>query len=234
MDKECSLNDYLRLYNSGVSVFDLKKEKLLTNKEYVAYLTKNYANPVKLVSYVKSFKIIPYDPPIFYFYEKHKLFWMIPLETIKGEIVGFILRGFIEKAYRTIVFSEFSLPYGLGKFANFTSNTPVVLTEGTRDCMFVQSAIYPYSLSINMAKISLDLVEILSKFTKNFIYVGDTDPTGINTSKSNCDLLRSKGCYVLIPKLLHVKDLGDLFTSSESIKLLNSKILNNAISELTY
>ena len=188
--EDCNLADYIRLYNSGVSIFDLKKEKLLTNKEYVAYISKDYANPIKLVSYKQSFSIIPYDPAMFHFYKNHDLFWMIPLETIEGLIIGFIFRSFFDKAYRTISFSEFSIPYGLGNFGNFNINDPIILIEGTRDCIFSQKIIYPYSLSINMAKISLDLIAILTKFSNKFIYIPDTDPTGFETSKHNQNLFK--------------------------------------------
>lgn len=56
MDKDCSLQDYINLFDTGVSVADLAPDKLLTNKEYIAFKTKAIGAPIKLVSYKKSFK----------------------------------------------------------------------------------------------------------------------------------------------------------------------------------
>lgn len=220
----CCLSDYITLYNSGISVFDLNQEKLKDNKEYIAYRTKTKGNPIKLVSYKKSFKLIPYDVGIFSFYNASNLFWAIPLELMDNSIRGFILRSFKDKLYRTINFTDFSLPYGFPDFDNSfdpIKNT-IVLTEGTRDAMFIKSHITPYCLSINMARLGVDLINILDKFANRFLIITDMDAPGRANAKANMDSLLKEGKIVHTPTY-ELKDVGDYFyaTTFQQFNFIN-------------
>lgn len=153
---------------------------------------------------------------MFEFYKTHKLFWMIPLELPTGEIMGFIIRGFTSKDYRTISFTKHPLPFGFLEFGSegfISDDHPVIIVEGVRDALFIKT-FYPFCLSLNMGKISLDLLEILTKFIDNFILLTDMDETGRELVQVNRDLLLKKGKHVFIPTYKQ-KDVGSYFYVSE-------------------
>ena len=221
---DCTLKDYIKLYESAVDINSLNTN-IKSNKEYIAYITKQKGNPVKLCSYKNSFKLIPYDTSMFEFYKNNPLFWLIPLELPDFTIKGFIVRSFTQKVYRTIVFSDVSLPYGFYLFSDFKLGDPIFITEGTRDCMFLNT-IYPYALSSNMGQISNDIITILKCLTDKVILVPDMDEKGLALFKINKNSLTKEGLLVYTLKY-SLKDLGDYFyTNKNNHNLLVTQVQN--------
>lgn len=224
MNKDCTLEDYLNLYATAVSVFDLDSVVLALNKEYKAYLTKTTGNPIKVCSYKSSFGSIPYDLAMFKFYEQAPLFWMIPLETPDHSIQGFIIRDFNSKLYRTVVFTRYPLFFGMHNFKDFEYNDTVILVEGTRDCLYMQSFMYPYTLSLNTAKVFKEQQFIISCITKDVVYLPDMDDAGRKQVPDVVEGFKDYGvmCHSFTYSL---KDLGEYFyTSNFFISQLRSQV----------
>lgn len=232
MDRDCTLKDYHRLYQSAYSVFNLDESKL-GNKEFTAYKSKTEGNPVSLCSYKNSFKVIPYDLMMFEFYKQHKLFWMIPLEIPTGEIIGYIIRSYFDKVYRTIMFSNYSMFYGLHMFQQFKYGQPIVLTEGSRDTMYMQKYIYLYTLALNTSKIYKDHLNILLKLTNRFIILTDMDKPGRDQAKENQKLLLMNKASSYIPDYL-LKDVGEYFYTSDKLKEIFQMTIANYLKKLGY
>jgi hypothetical protein len=214
-ERDCTLQDYLKLYNSAIPLSKLDSGKLGANKEFIAYSSKERGFPVALCSYTSSFDLIPYDPAMFKFYENYKLFWLIPLEIPTGEIVGFIIRAFKDKTYRTVTFSEYSIFYGLRNFEDFALDSPVILTEGTRDAMFLQKYVHPFSLSVNMGQLSVDMLEIITKLSYNFLILMDSDEAGLRNTEAVIQKFQNDyRCRALTFKYF-LKDVGDYFYADQ-------------------
>lgn len=212
------LENFLKLYlkstpisklsynDSNFNVFSLKKGLPITLVETKKFINELYE--------IKSH---------YSFFQTHRFFWMIPLATPNKKIIGFILRGRDKKEYR-IIFDDSGLPpmFGWESFRDFPLNKPIILCEGSKDAMCLQS-IYPYSLSLNTSNITSVNMEILKSLTNKLVLCYDNDDTGIKSSKFDRDSLVSNGfiCETIKPEF---KDIATYFERNENTEHFRYKL----------
>ena len=172
----------------------------MADVNYKTFLNKK-GLPVTLVKTSKVIKDIYPLKSLYDFFKTHPYFWMIPIATPTDKVVGFILRGFHKKEYRTVFDHPNLAPlFGFEDFKDFKTNKPVILCEGAKDAIYLKS-IYPYVLSLNTSSITNVNLEIISKLTDKLILCYDNDSVGIKSSKEDCQLLKSKffACECITP-----------------------------------
>lgn len=219
MDTKQTLNieDYIRLYKTGVT---LDKVKPLQNQTYVVFLQSNHK--VRLVNRKEVYASPLSFNKIKHFINNNEFFYMIPIETVKETIVGFILRGVFTSDYSTIsrVFqdpaNQVRLMYGFDKkFKKYDDSKncyPIIICEGCKDCISLKK-IYPYVLANNTSSMGLNAY-ILRNISDKFLLAYDNDAAGKDGMKKDKELLRSIGAFVDNIKLPEgVKDCTDLIYS---------------------
>lgn len=144
--------------------------------------------PVGLNKRVDAFNGFAYDNPYF---------WMIPLTTTKSdEIFGFVLKSYHQKAYRNIFCDENICSfYGFHNFHNFKKGYPIILTEGTKDCITI-SKIYPYTLACLTAGLGQDDLKCITNLTNKVILCYDNDEPGKKATNRDKEAIIKCGCMV--------------------------------------
>ena len=150
----------------------------------------------------------------------HRFFYMIPVQTPKGTIVGFILRTVFGKSYMTISNSfedrVKSVPFMFGWYKDFArynkedKRLPIVVCEGSKDCIALKK-IYPYTLSTNTDSLGTN-IEVLKQITNDILLVYDNDESGLKGMKKdqkkllnqwvNCDTFYAPDGYKDVASLL--------------------------------
>lgn len=218
------LEAYINLYNKIPKITELNPVKMESNKEY-RHLMLSKGLPSGICHVEKYLDEIPMDKDLYSFYGQAQVFWMIPLETINGQIYGFIYRSYTGKLIRTISFSEISVLYGFQDFKDFVFNKPIIIVEGWRDALFIKQ-FYKYCLALNTSTLNSGTLELISRLTNKVVIILDNDTTGRIQSKRNKDLLESKGVYttVVTPDL---KDLGEYLDNNTYVEKIKIIIYTN-------
>lgn len=220
--KEITISNWMKLYDSCTSIHSLKK---LNSKDYLAFKSKT-GNEVRIGQSNKLISKIPRVLSYYKFFAECNMFWMIPLELPSQEIVGFILKSFSSKEYRTVIFSKIPVFFGLYGFKDFVRNNLVILTEGSKDCMYVKT-LYPYSLSLNTSKLTSSMLQIIKYLTNKVLLLYDNDATGILQTKYNTQQLSDLNIRVF--KINYqLKDPGEYFTAS----FIQQQLFNNEINKV--
>ena len=168
--------------------------------------------PVKLVSTRKHFRFIPHNELYYDFFNKNRLFWLIPMDLPDGGFIGFILRSFEGKAYATYN-GDYGkqVLYGLHSFGSFSIGTPIVVTEGVKDREYL-AQFYPYCVACLSSAPSRESVNLLRGMSNKFVFAFDNDKTGVaqslNMSKKFARL--GANCATFIPR--QGKDWGSFFS----------------------
>lgn len=172
----------------------------------------------------------------------HRYFYMVPIQTPKGTIVGFILRTVYGKSYMTIGNSfedrMKQVPFMFGWFKDFLcydreeKRLPIVVCEGPKDCMVLKK-IYPYTLSNNTSSMGVNL-EILRQISTDFVLVYDNDETGHTEMKKDKKILLNNGCFC---DTTHVpdgyKDVSELVFDKVEFKKFGNSLLKK-INDIHY
>jgi DNA primase len=227
------LNDYLALYNTGVSIHSIKP---LKNQTYRILRLSN--TDIRVIDRDKNYSNLTTLKKIRHFTKdsngnSNKYFYMIPLQTPKGTIVGFILRSVLGKSYaQTPCFLPYSQKishmYGFYKeFQKYDSHKtckPLVICEGLKDCILVKR-IYPYVLSNNTSTLGLN-AQVLRNLSNKFLLVYDNDDTGRDSSKSDKALLMSMGCSVDTLKIDDgFKDCSDYIEEPRMLNAFKNRLI---------
>ena len=164
----------------------------------------------------------------------HRFFYMVPVQTPSGTIVGFILRTVFDKSYMTISNSfedrTSYVPFMFGWFKDFVrynkeeKRLPIVVREGPKDCIALKK-IYPYTLSANTDSLGVN-VDILKQITNDILLVYDNDEPGKRSMQKdkkilvnpwvNCDTFHVPDGYKDVPALL-AKDKDEFKRSGKSL-----------------
>lgn len=147
------------------------------------------------------------------FIHDNPYFWMLPLATSEGEIFGFVLKSYHQKAYRNIFCdSHISCFFGFHNFKDFKYNYPIVLCEGTKD-QIVLSRLYPYSLACLTSGLNgFDDITIIRHLTDKVIICYDNDNPGKKSAQRDKEKLIKSGCKVATAFYCS-KDVGDLWNN---------------------
>lgn len=227
-----NIEDYINLYEGGLKLDQIKP---LQNQTYRLFKSSNI--DIRIVSSRSTLNNFSAFKKIEFFMMGNDYFYMIPVTTIKGTIIGFILRGVTSKSYSTIS-REFSatdkkvpLMFGFDKsFANYDEQClkkggalPIIVCEGSKDCLMLKK-LYPYVLANNTSSMGLNAT-VLRNISDKFLLAYDNDKPGQDGIARDKKLLRNMGCYVDNIRLHNqYKDCADYLDDPAAFKLLASQI----------
>lgn len=166
----------------------------------------------------------------------HRYFYSVPLQTVKGTIVGFIYRTVYGKSYTTVsrTFSDplhkVPLMFGFYKdFADFDSSDrckPIIVCEGLKDCITLKR-IYPYVLSNNTSHMGINL-QVLSNLTNKFILVYDNDKAGREGMAEDIAKAQKMKYDVIEMKIGYgYKDISDCAENAETFARIKEQLLDS-------
>ena len=241
-----SLESYIELYNEGVNICEMQP---LRNETYKILSLANtdirvidrdstYDKLVRLQGvgkFLNDYTEYGKDK------EGNKFFYMIPIQTIRGDIVSFILRRVLDrtksphdKRYHTLdIKASYKFPHMYGFYKDFlnyqeesdTEAKPIVVCEGVKDCIYLKQY-YPYTLSLNTSSIGFN-ADILRNITNKILYVSDNDSVGQKQFYSDRSKLKSMGIAVNQVKLpSEVKDAASLINMPYLEKQFEIKFKN--------
>lgn len=219
------LDSYIELYES---VKHNKRPQYLFKSGDFPFLSGIAGGFVRLVNVRNSIDEIPHDEKMYEFFHEVKKFWMIPCQSPKGTIIGFVLKGVEQKAYRVV--SNYSpLLYGLLDFEPLTYDDPIILTEGVRDALYIKQ-FYPYTVALLTSSISQACLEFLQPLSLRFIIAFDRDSAGIQGTQKATKALQEKKKIVGELKPMF-KDWGESF-KYPNLFPTNKKNIDTAINNI--
>ena len=209
MAERVNIDDYIRLYENGLKLSQIKPLKNQTYKIFKAS-----GIDIRVVKRDKAYENTEAFQKIKHFTVDNEYFYMIPVTTVKETIVGFILRGVLKSDYSTVS-REFSdsgkrvpLMFGFNKkfenFDNYETCPPIVICEGSKDCIFLKQ-FYPYTIAINTSSMGLN-AQVLINLSNKFVLAYDNDKAGQEGIKRDKRTLRSLGAQVTSLELDSSKD----------------------------
>ena len=223
-----NIEDYMLLYERGLRLNQIKP---LKNQTYRIF--KASGLDIRVVHRKEAYKNPMAFGKIKYFIKENEYFYMIPVTTIKGTIVGFILRGVLKSNYSTVS-REFSdskkrvpLMFGFDKsFLDFDKSDecyPIVVCEGSKDCIFLKQ-FYPYVVAINTSSMGLN-AQVLINMSNKFVLAYDNDKAGQEGIERDKKVLRNLGAQVVSLELdKDVKDCSDYINFPEKIESLKEEL----------
>lgn len=233
-EKEIDIEKYIELYNLGVSI---KSIKPLDNQTYKILMMST--TDIRVIDRKEVYSQLMFLEKIKHFtidtkQHSNRFFYMIPLQTPKGTIVGFIFRSVFGKSYATVCkpFKDKNkkVPYMYGfykDFATFDKHDkcpPIVVCEGLKDCILMKK-IYPYVLANNTSSLGLNAY-VLRNLSNKFILVYDNDETGNESVEIDKKNLRNIGCYVDSVKIEDgFKDCSDYISDPQALKRFKDKLV---------
>jgi len=175
------------------------------------------------------------------------LFYMIPLQTIKGTITGFILRGVLNKTYwtsshpilteeKTVDYTQLykKVPTMYGWYKDFLDYDkhekpkPIILCEGLKDCIYLKQ-FYPYVLSNNTSMVGTSAY-MLRNITDKLLLVYDNDNTGLDSMKKDKYKLNRLGFSVDI--VTQKGSVGTKIKTKDSAEHLNYSYIDESYKNL--
>ena len=196
--EQVDIQRYIELYNKSYSINRLKP---LNNQTYKIF--KSSKADIRVAHRSQTYENALAFTKIEHFLKTNEYFYLIPLTTIKGTIVGFIVRGVLTSDYGTVTRTlnyESKVPfmYGFDKtFLDYDRHKkcyPIIVCEGCKDCLTLKK-IYPYVVANNTSSMGLNKA-ILRNITNKFLLVYDNDEAGINGMNRDKEILRDMGSYV--------------------------------------
>ena len=214
---EVDIQDYIDLYNKGIKLTDIKP---LKNQTYELFKASDI--DIRIVHRSKTYYKAEAFKKIRYFTTDNDYFYMIPVTTVKGTIVGFILRGVLRGDYSTVsrAFSNLDtrvpLMFGFDKkFLSYDKVSekagkcyPIIVCEGSKDCLMLKK-VYPFVLANNTSSMGAN-AQILRNISDSFLLAYDSDKAGQEGIARDKKRLRGLGAYVESIKLHEgFKDCAD-------------------------
>lgn len=214
------LKQFVNLYNQCKDVSELKK---IQNEEKQVFSLKTRGAPIRFGSTKRLLDYIPEREGLYDFWKDNDYFWIIPMEITPNNVYGFTIRGY-EKEYNVFrLTSNLPVLFGFYDFEDFNfGRDPIILTEGIKDAIVLKS-IYPYTLALNTAGLTINSTNFVKSLTNRFILVYDNDKAGMDATERDKEALRNLGCRVIDVKL-RLKDPGKYYKFPSELAILNSNI----------
>ena len=199
---------FIKLYENACPLHKLKE---LGTEEYKAFIGKR-GNPVKMVSVRDHLEYMPQETLYFDFYNKARIFWLIPIDLPDGAIVGFVMRSLHGKQY-SVYNGEYKkqVLYGFHDFGRYSPGMPIVLTEGVKDREYL-AQFYPYVLACLSSSPSKASLSLLRALTNKVVLAFDHDDTGIKQAKRMKKTFEGLGAQAVVYLPDKSKDWGGYFT----------------------
>lgn len=229
---EVDIQDYINLYNKGVR---LNRIKPLNNQTYKLF--KSSGLDIRVVHRKETYSRPNAYKKTQYFAKANEYFYMIPVTTVKGTIVGFILRGVLKSDYSTVsrTFNSYDnqvpLMFGFDKrFQKYDEQSekhnkcfPIIVCEGSKDCLMLKR-IYPYVVANNTSSMGLN-APVLRNISDSFLLAYDNDKAGMEGIEKDKRVLRGMGAYVDSIKLHDgFKDCADYLGHPKEFEELKKQI----------
>lgn len=222
------------LFLSGLTYADYKQGLGKDDLRFTPYhqLVKDFPNQVRFISLAQVVEVGADKVPkhITEAIVKHKVMVVFAniLNTFDGlQTPYLVFRSLLTKDFMTITQPYTSLkniPFGLSNFygrlngvTDFKYGMPIVLVEGLKDCLAMQS-IYPFAIAMQTNRLNKGLRMVLKQITNNLVMLYDNDDAGRKgafydskdlASDFKCVRLRH---YVYDSRKHKVfKDIGELF-----------------------
>lgn len=222
-NQKVNIQEYIDLYNKSIPITNIKPLEGQTFKIF-----KLSGTDIRIGNRNLVYEDSNAFQKIKYFILKNEYFYMVPMTTVKGTIVGFIIRGVFTSDYSTITksFSGFQsqvpIMYGFDRqFAEYDKGKkcyPIVVCEGCKDAMTLKK-MYPYVLSNNTSSMGTN-ANILRNISNKFLLAYDNDKAGEDGMNKDKDILRAMGAYVDSIKLPEgVKDCTDYIINPVTCEL---------------
>ena len=235
-EESVDIKKYIELHESGIPI---KKVKPIDNQTFQVLRDCNV--DVRIIDRDKNLNRL-YNLGQLGTFSKdtvehsHRYFYSIPLQTIKGTIVGFIYRTVYGKAYTTVSRSfldkEHKVPLMFGFYNDFLdydqSETckPIVVCEGLKDCITLKK-IYPYVLSNNTSHMGINL-QVLSNLTNKFILIYDNDKVGQDGTESDIEKAqRMKYDIISLKPSYGYKDITDCAENAQQFANIKAALLES-------
>ena len=236
MAERVNLKDYIDLYEKGLK---LDRIKPLKNQTYRIF--RSSGMDIRIVNRKYTYENSMAYQKIKHFTRNNENFYMVPVTTVKGTIVGFILRGVFKSDYSTIsrefddIEKKVPLMFGFDeKFKSFDKHEtcyPIVVCEGSKDCIFMKN-FYPYTVAVNTSSMGLN-AQVLINLTNKFVLAYDNDTAGQDGIERDKKTLRSLGAQVVSLELdksrdedgkFLIKDVSDYLKYPERIIKLKREL----------
>ena len=232
---------YIDLYKKGVSI---RRVNPIDNETYRTLMLSNLDirildrdSHLGEISTLSSLTIMVKDTEEY----SGRFFYAIPIQTIKGTIVGFIFRSVFGKHYVTVnrEFEDRSkkLPLMFGfydsfnDFDNYDTCKPIIICEGLKDCIVLKK-IYPYVLANNTSSMGINL-QVLSNITDKFILIYDNDSAGKEGMEQDITNISEMKCNVIKVSLnTSYKDCAECYDRSKEDFSLFAKELTEKITQM--
>ena len=232
---------YIVLYNKGVSIrrvnpIDNETYRILSSSNIDIRIIDRDSN-IGEISTLSALTIMVKDTDEY----SGRFFYAIPIQTVKGTIVGFIFRSVFGKHYVTVN-REFEdrnkkLPLMFGfydtfkNFDNYDTCKPIIICEGLKDCIVLKK-IYPYVLANNTSSMGINL-QVLSNITNKFILIYDNDSAGKDGMEQDIkNTTNMKYNVIKVPPKSRYKDCAECYDKSKEDFKLFAEELTEKIAQI--
>ena len=157
---------------------------------------------------------------------------MIPIENLKGEVVGFtgrIFNGEVDTAKymntkETAIFKKSSILFNYHNARNSIRDAKeVIVVEGNMDAIKVSASGIKNVVALQGVALSSEQISTLKKLRVPVVLMLDNDAAGLDATIKNGDLLQSNGVDVLVVRLTGAKD-PDEYIRAKGVDALKDNI----------
>lgn len=157
---------------------------------------------------------------------------IIPIEDIKGQIVGFTGRIYHNEkdiakyinTKETIIFKKGNILFNFHNARNYIrEKKQAILVEGNMDAIKLSAKGIKNVIALMGVALSKEQIIILKKLNVPIILMLDNDSAGLNATFKNGELLRKNGLEVLVVRLKDAKD-PDEYIESKGVNALIDNI----------
>lgn len=157
---------------------------------------------------------------------------IIPIEDIKGQIVGFTGRIYHNEkdiakyinTKETIIFKKGNILFNFHNAKNYIrEKKQAILVEGNMDAIKLSAKGIKNVIALMGVALSKEQIIILKKLNVPIILMLDNDSAGLNATFKNGELLRKNGIEVLVVRLKDAKD-PDEYIETKGVNALIDNI----------
>lgn len=157
---------------------------------------------------------------------------IIPIEDIKGQIVGFTGRIYHNEkdiakyinTKETIIFKKGSILFNFHNARNYIrEKKQAILVEGNMDAIKLSTKGIKNVIALMGVALSKEQIIILKKLNVPIILMLDNDSAGLNATFKNGELLKKNGIEVLVVRLKDAKD-PDEYIETKGVNALIDNI----------
>lgn len=157
---------------------------------------------------------------------------MIPIENLKGDVVGFsarIFNGEIDAAKyintrETPIFKKGQILFNFHNARKYIRNEKLcIIVEGNMDAINVSASGIKNVVALMGVALSLEQIKVIKRLNVPVVLMLDNDEAGLNATMKNGKLLQENGIIVKVVKLTGAKD-PDEYIRAKGVDALKENI----------